>query len=334
MRFSIHASARTLADAVKRAQLAEELGFEAIFFAESAIDVPDAFQLMAVCARETKRLLLGNGVTNMIYRDPFSLANAAATLNEIADGRAILGLATGDGAAYSLGRSATPVAEFEKGLATIRALLQQGSVRVPRGKELRKDVSVTLPIGKLPVPVYVSAEGPRVLRVSGKLADGVILGTGFDIAVLEWARARIAEGAKEASRSPSEVEILVAGMFFIDDDGERARNSVRSRLANRAHHNFRFTFETVPPAELSGVKRFMEAFDMSKLLEEKVAPEFVTPYLLKRFSIAGTPEECAARVRELEKAGVQRLMLTPPEKVFTQMMEAWAKEVSPRVSAG
>lgn len=116
-------------------------------------------------------------------------------------------------------------------------------------------------------------------------------------------------------------------MIFVDKDGDRARALVRPRLANRAHHNFRFTFETVPPEELAGVKRFMTAFDITKPLEERIDPSLITDYLARRFSIAGTAQECVGRVKELEKAGVSRLLLTPPERSYNEMMEAWAREV-------
>lgn len=332
MRFSIHNHTRTLAEAVQRAQHVERLGFDGIFFADGAIGLPDAFLLLATCARETKRLQIGNAVTNMIYRHPYTLATSAATLNEIAGGRAVLGLATGDGAAYGLGRKATPVAEFEAGLRTIRTLVNGGSIAIPSGMELKREIKVALEIDRLPVPIYISAEGPRMLRLCGRLADGVILGTGFDLRVLEWARARIAEGAREEQRDVADVAVVVAGMFCMDDDGERARATVRDRLANRAHHNFRFTYETVPPEELAGVKRFMAAFDMSKALEEKVDPAVVNDYLTQRFAIAGTPAECIERVSALERAGVTHLMITAPDRLFMPMTEAWAKHVLPRFS--
>jgi len=188
---------------------------------------------------------------------------------------------------------------------------------------------VKLRIGLLPVPIYVSAEGPRTLRVAGKVADGVILGNGFDLRVLQWAREHIQQGAQEAGRAASSIDVMAAGMICVDKDGRRARDLVRRRLANRAHHNFRFTLETVPPEELPGVKRFMEAFDISKPIEERVDPGLVTDYLVQRFSIAGTPEECVARVKELEQAGVNRVMLTPPNAIYDEVMEVWAKEVMP-----
>ncbi len=321
VRFSIHTSIRKVSQALDYCRQAEALGYEAMFIADSQMNCLDPFQALALCARETKRLRLGTAVTNMVYRDPPVLAGSAATLNEISEGRAILGLGTGDGPVYTLGRKPTPMAKFEEGLATMRTLLQRKPADFPAGK-------VALQIGRVPVPMYVSAEGPKGLQVAGKFADGVILGGGVDLRVLEWAKRKIAAGAAEAGRSPADIELVAACMICIDRDGERARSVVRTRLANRAHHNFRFTLETVPPEELAALKVFMEHFDDSKPLEEKVDPKYVSDYLVNRFSIAGTPEECVARVKRLEQAGIRRILVTPPGRVYKETVEAWARQVA------
>lgn len=328
MNFCLHGSARNIRDAVERAKRAEALGFEAIFFADSHMNNVDPYQLMAICATQTKKIRFGTAVTNMVYRDPTVTANSFATLNEISQGRAIVGLGTGDGPVYSLGRTATKLVDFEKGLRTIRDLLHGRGVEVPTGKE-RAGGTVMLKAGKRPVAIYISAEGPKTLRVAGRTCDGVILGTGFDLDVLEWARARIAEGAKESARSVSEIDIMPAGMIVVDDDGDLARKRVRSRMANRAHHNFRFTMETVPQNEAEGIEKFMEHFDISKPIEERIDPEFVTEYLLERFTIAGTPDECIAKVKRLEAEGIQRILLTPPNTIYNEVMEAWGRQVIP-----
>lgn len=330
MEFNLHGSARTIAQALERARAAEAAGFDGLFFADSQLNSLDPFQVLALCAVETKRLRLGTAVSNMVYRDPSVLANSAATINEISRGRAVLGLGTGDGPVYSLGRSATKLAEFERGLQTIRDLLRGKSIFVTGGKE-RAEGKVNLRVGKLPVPVYISAEGPRSLRVAGRAADGVILGTGFDVKVLDWARERITEGAREAGRDPAEIDVMPAGIICVDDDSAKARRLVRSRLANRAHHNFRFTLETVPPDQIAGVKRFMAGFDISKPIEERIDPDLITDYLIRRFTIAGTPAECVERVRELAAAGVKRLLLTPPEAIYHQVLEAWGSKVIPHL---
>lgn len=326
MNFCLHGSARTVSEAVDRAKRAEALGFEAIFFADSQMNNVDPYQALALCAVNTKSIRFGTAVTNMVYRDPSITANSFATLNEISQGRAIVGLGTGDGPVYSLGRTATKLADFERGLRVIRDLLHDRGIDVAQSKE-RAGGNVRLKAGKRPVPIYISAEGPKTLRVAGRSCDGVILGTGFDKQVTDWARARIAEGARDEGRTLGEIDIMPAGMIVVDDDGDLARRRVRSRMANRAHHNFRFTKETVPEGEAAAVQRFMDNFDISKSIEERVDPEYVTDYLLERFTIAGTPAQCIAKVKKLEADGIERILLTPPNAIYDQVMEAWGKRV-------
>ena len=329
MNFCLHGSARTVKEAVERAQRAEALGFEAIFFADSQMNNVDPYQAMAMCAIHTKTIRLGTAVTNMVYRDPTITACSYATLNEISNGRAIIGMGTGDGPVYSLGRTATKLVEFEKGLRVIRDLMHDRGVDVPRSKE-RAGGNVKLKAGNRPVPIYISAEGPKTLRVAGRTCDGVILGTGFDRQVTDWARRQVATGAKDEGRKPEEIDLMPAGMIAVDEDGDLARHRVRSRMANRAHHNFRFTMETVPEGEAAGVKQFMDNFDISKSIEERIDPDFVTDYLLERFTIAGTPAECVAKVKRLEADGVKRILLTPPNAIYDQVMELWGKRVIQR----
>ena len=331
IKFCLHGSARTVREAVDRAKRAEALGFEGVFFADSQMNNADCFQVMAMCAVNTKTIRLGTAVTNMVYRDPTILANSFATVNEISDGRAIAGLGTGDGPIYSLGRTATKLVEFEKGLAAMQDLLHGRGIEVAKGKE-RQAGRVTLKAGKHPVPIYVSAEGPKTLRVAGRVCDGVILGTGFDLDVLEWAKARLGEGLRDTGRAATAMDIMPAGMIVVDADGDLARKRVRVRMANRAHHNFRFTMETVPEQEVAGIKKFMAGFDISKPIEERVDPDLVTDYLLQRFTIAGTAQECIDRVKVLKAQGIKRLLLTPPNAIYDDVMQRWGEQVIPHCS--
>jgi 5,10-methylenetetrahydromethanopterin reductase len=320
---SIHGGIKNIDEIHKRARRAEELGYDGIFLGESHLSSIDSFQTLASCAMITRRLLLGIAVTNIVFRHPTVIAGAAASLNEISKGRAIMGLGTGDGPVYSQGLKATPLKEFEKGVKLIRRLVRGENALFPTG-EIGLGFTLTTP-----APIYVSAEGPKGLQLAGRCADGVILGTGFDLRVCAWARQKIREGCAEEQRGQGEVSIIAAGMLCVRDDGNEARKIVRNRLANRAHHNFRFTLETVPPEELEGVKRFMDGFDVMKPMEDRVDPDLVTPYLIRRFSIAGTPEECIERLEELKAAGVRHLMLTPARKVYPETVESFATKVIP-----
>src|SRR5262249_59969385 len=124
--------------------------------------------------------------------------------------------------------------ECEQGLRVIRDLLHDRGVEVPKTRERASSGRVTLKIGRRPVPIYISAEGPKTLRIAGRVCDGVILGTGFDFDVMEWAQARILEGAKEMGRAISEIDGMPAGMICVDDDWERAAERVRSSMAHPA----------------------------------------------------------------------------------------------------
>lgn len=319
---SVHGGVKNIDEIHRRARRAEELGYDGIFLGESHLSSIDSFQTLASCAMITQRVLLGIAVTNMVFRHPTVLAGTAASLNEISKGRAILGLGTGDGPVYSQGLKATPIKQFEEGVRMIRQLVQGNALKFPPG-------NIGISFNLRPVPIYVSAEGPKGLELAGRSADGVILGTGFDLRVYDWAKQKIRNGAAEAGRRENDIAIIAAGMLCVRDDGDEARKIVRNRIANRAHHNFRFTFETVPPEELDGVKRFVAGFDVMKPMEDRVDPDLVNDYLVRRFSIAGTPKECIERIEELKAAGVEHLMLTPSRKVYHESVEAFAAKVIP-----
>ena len=119
-----------------------------------------------------------------------------------------------------MGRKATRLKEFEEGVRTIREVLQGGELVTPNSR-------VRVNYRLLPTPVYLSMEGPKGLRLAGRVADGVFLGSGVEPRAVSWALARIAEGAAEAGRAPDEIAALAAGMVCIKEDGDEARQIVR-----------------------------------------------------------------------------------------------------------
>src|ERR687895_804930 len=196
---SVHGGVKNVDEIHKRARRAEELSYDGIFLGESQLSSIDSFQTLASCAMITRRLLLGIAVANIVFRRPTVIAGAAASLNEISKGRAIMGLGTGDGPVYTQGLKATPMKEFEAGVKLIRHLVQGNEANFFTG-----NVGIGFTIHK-PAPIYVSAEGPKGLQLAGRSADGVILGTGFDLRVLDWAKNKIREGTDSAGRKETDV---------------------------------------------------------------------------------------------------------------------------------
>ena len=156
LEFSVHSpngGMKEVSRIRERVVRAEQLGFEGVYLGSSQLSTPEPFQVLACCAVATSRIKLGTAVTNMVYQEPTVLAGSAATLSEISDGRAVLGLGTGDGPVYAMGRKATRLKEFEEGIRTIRVLLQGGVLETPTSR-------VRVNYRLVPAPVYLSMEGP------------------------------------------------------------------------------------------------------------------------------------------------------------------------------
>lgn len=326
MQFSLHASTTSAETYFSRVKMAEDLGYAGIYIGEGQFDILNPFQLIAAAGLKSDRIALGTATTNVVFRHPTLLAGEAGTANQMTGGRFVLGIATGDSAIYQLGRKPTTIAEMEEATRTIRTLLSGEALETPVGP-----VPLRFPTGGTVPPIYFAVEGPKGQRAAGRVADGVMMGNGFDLDVIEAVRARVTEGAEEVGRDPGDVDLMAAGIIYVSDDGEDARTRARRRLANRAHHNFRLSLDSVPEGEREAVQRFMDAFDISKPLEERVPAELVSDYLVQRFTIAGTPQECIDRVKVLRDNGIENFLLTPPEYAWEEVTERWAEQVMPHV---
>ena len=124
------------------------------------------------------------------------------------------------------------------------------------------------------------------------------------------------------------MDIIFGAVVSVDRDGHAAREKVRPRVANRAHHNFRMTLESVPDANKPEIQNLLDNFDVSNWRSPKHIP-LITDYILDRFTITGTPEDCIKRIREIEGFGVKSIMIDPPSQDFDESLELFAKEVMP-----
>jgi alkanesulfonate monooxygenase SsuD/methylene tetrahydromethanopterin reductase-like flavin-dependent oxidoreductase (luciferase family) len=111
----------------RMAELAKEAeagGFEHIWFGDSQMVYRDPYVSMALCALNTSKVKLGTAVTNPYTRDPSVTANSILTAYEVAPGRIILGIGTGDSAVRCIDSKPRPVKEVESAVNTIRNLVE------------------------------------------------------------------------------------------------------------------------------------------------------------------------------------------------------------------
>ncbi len=237
---------------------AEDLGFDPLLFSDtvslSHFRILDPLPLMTLAAQATKKAAVGTCVTNPTTRHLTVTANAFATVDHIAGGRTILGIGSGDTALYLLGKKFVNLAGMRETLTVLRALLDGRPVTF-EGQELRSTWE------KPDLPIFLAADGPKMLALGGELADGLIVGAGLSKEVIDWVRERVGEGEARAGREKGSVPIWVDGIVNFGEDREAVRNATRPRMCTRANHNFRVAYNAVPDEHLEEVKNFRENYN-------------------------------------------------------------------------
>lgn len=200
------------------ARLGESRAYEAVFLPEIA--GRDTLVTLGLLTADTERLRLATGVVPMDARSPMLTAMAAAAVQERSGGRLILGLGTGAAVPGALGR-------LRELVGTLRRLLA-GERVVVEGRALQLSL-----VPEAPVPIWLSALGPRAVRLAGELADGVLLNWCTPERVAS-AVAQLREGAEEAGRDPEDVAVGVYVRANLGDDEEAAMRSMRIAAAEYA----------------------------------------------------------------------------------------------------
>jgi 5,10-methylenetetrahydromethanopterin reductase len=195
---------------------AETAGYTALFLPE--ILARDAFVTLGGLAGETRDLALGTGVVPMGSRTPLLCAMAAATVHERSGGRLVLGVGTG-----GAGRGALD--ELRSYVTVVRSLLEGGSA--DRGG---RAVRLGLDPGSR-VPIWISALGPRAMRLAGEVADGVLLNWCPPERVTT-AREQVAEGARAAGRDPAVVTVGVYVRTWAGEESERDEALLAAKRAS------------------------------------------------------------------------------------------------------
>lgn len=301
-------------EAVRYAQLVEDLGFDAMWAIDSQQLYTELYTTLTACAHATEELELAPGITNPVSRHPSVTASAMATLDQVADGRASLGIGAGDSAVYSIGKSPTTVAELHETTATIQSLFAGETV------EFDGEPFALEPCER-PVDVYVAAEGPKTLRMAGAVGDGVIFGGGPKPETVQGLGIEnIRAGAEEAGRDPDDLRLVALTPACVAESQSAAVEQLRPVIEPIAWHNFSFSVEEAPAHLQDDLQRLADAHDMQEHGKEEAdaiqgISDEVWEYLGDRFAVAGPPEACRARLRRLDELGVDHVMcLFPPDR--------------------
>jgi 5,10-methylenetetrahydromethanopterin reductase len=280
---------------VDLAERAEDAGYDAVF-TSCHYNNRDPFQALARIAKRTDGVALGPGVANPYETHPVALAARVATLDEGSGGRAICGIGAGDRStlrALDVTRDA-PLNRVRETMEVARALW--------RGEQVTHDGTFAATDAALnfaervrdDLPVYVGGQGPDMLRMAAKHADGALI-NGSHPDDLAWAAERIAEGRAARTKNAGPFRALAYASVSVAADAEAARSAARPPVS------FIAGSAAAPVLERHGIDReraaaIGEAIETGRFTD---AFDAVTPAMVDAFAAAGTVDTVADRLASL-----------------------------------
>ncbi len=319
---------------------AERLGWDYAFVPDSQLRRHDTYILLAFAARATSHIRLGPLLANPVTRHPTVTASSIATVDAVAEGRAFLGLGIGDTAVRLAGLRPARVATLAAATRTIRALLRGEPVEVGAEGPAR------LPHAR-PVPVWVAAAGPRMLRAAGAVADGVFIRAGTHPAVLRAAVDAVRAGASDAGRPPEDVRLGLVLHTVLDDDPGRALLIGKSMAAGYFEYSPHL-FATAglgwdgPDVHELQPRVHPDFHHHPDLVESGRIVDFLPSAVADAFCLRGTTVQVAEQLTALLSLGIDFDIVVPHpvpnppppgEQAGPSYMERIAREVMPAVTA-
>jgi 5,10-methylenetetrahydromethanopterin reductase len=306
---------------VSGAVTADESGFDELWLAEDYFFTGGISAASLVLAA-TRRVRVGLGIVSAVVRHPAVLAMEVATMSRVHPGRLIAGLGLGvPGWIRQMGiYPPSALAAMREAVTGVRRLLA-GEELTEEGRVFSFDgVALTYP-EQSPTPLHMGVSGPKMLHLSGEIADGTIMSVASSHEYVQFARERIDAGRAAAGRTDDH-RLTVFALYSVDDDRAAAREAVRAPLA---------FYKSNGPNTLTDVH------GSSELLADMIARGGYETILAEMpdswiddLAIAGTPEECAAKIRSYHEVGADSVALFPmPVERVDQLMRLTADEVLP-----
>jgi 5,10-methylenetetrahydromethanopterin reductase len=291
-------------------KLAEDSKFDFVWITDH-YNNRNVYSILTILAMKTNTIKVGTGVTNPYHINPAVTASAIATINEISNGRAVLGIGAGDKVTFDrIGIS------WEKPLARMRE-----AVEIIRGLHSGKPVNYDGKIFKFNgarmdfktgyIPIYIGAQGPKMLQLAAELGDGVLINASHP-KDFEVAKENIDAGLSKAGKDRSAFDTVAYASMSVDKDRDKARNAAKIVVA----------FIVAGSPDVIFERHGISAEDVQKVRDALNAAftkgdwpgvgKAVTDEMVDTFSISGTPDDVVERINELSKAGVTQVVAGSP----------------------
>jgi len=310
---------------VSLAKMAEDAGFKYVWTFDSHVLWKEPYPMLTLLAANTAKVRLGTMVTNPAVRDLTVTASLFATLNLISGGRMDMGIGRGDSSRRVLGHRPTTVADLRRAVQLIRALASGKEVELEGQKIQLKWAS-----GEL--PVWVAGYGPKVLAMTGEVAEGLILQIA-DPFLIRWFTGVAREGAQKTGRKRSDIKVMAAAPAWVSDNLAKGRAQVRwfpAMVGNHVADLLERYHRGELPQELTDYIRGRKGYDYQEHADKDAHHlGFIADEVIDRFTIVGPPEAHRQKLQELIEAGVDQFNIYLMSGEEERQLELYGKEIVP-----
>jgi probable F420-dependent oxidoreductase len=310
-------------------KLSEKHGFEYAWTYDSHILWQESYATLPIVADHTERIKLGHFVTNPGIRDATVTASWYATMQDLSNGRMVMGIGRGDSSRRVVGLKPVRVAEFEARCAMMKELMNGRKVAWNE-----KELELTWVRDELPdVEMWIAGYGPKALAVAGRVGDGVIIQLA-DPQIIQWIMDTARKSAEEAGRDPSALKCIVGAPSKVTDDLPTAREEVRWFPAMVSNHVMdlieKYGFDSEIPEALTEYVKARKFYDYKDHSRVGAAHgEFVTDEICDRFTVIGNVAQCIEKLRELESVGVDQFNIYLMTHGQEETLKAYGDEIIP-----
>jgi 5,10-methylenetetrahydromethanopterin reductase len=288
------------------AQKADELGAKSIWIGEDIGIGQEVFSLTASTLLQSNKVRVGTGIVPMSVHNISTLVRASLSLHDIAKGRFVLG--TGIGGLQDLHRLGIkltkPVTALREAVGAFRKLWV-GETVTAKNQLFHLDNYSLRSTKDVQIPIFLGVRGPQMLRLSGEVADGVILSGPPDY--LKYAVKEIDQAAEKAGRAPEEIE-KVAWLPTIP-----TFKGGKERLAKKV---VAIVVADMPKPVIDMLSINSEKIDRLKDAVAKGGPKSGIPLvdneMMDTFTISGDCNHMVDMFENIVAMGVTEVVLGPP----------------------
>jgi 5,10-methylenetetrahydromethanopterin reductase len=289
---------------VAHARRAEELGFGSFWVPEDPF-YRGAFTVASAIACRTSKIRIGLGIVNPYLRHPALTAMEFAALDEVSDGRGILGIGAGlkDWIEGRLRIPYTrPSTAMRECIEIVRRLFRGEEVTYPGRVFQTERIKLSFKPVRTEIPVYLGVLGPKNCELSGAAADGLLLSVMSSPAYVKFAMEHVRRGLEKSGRDARTFGVSAYILSSISEDERAARDRLRPIVAILI--SLMAPQPTTPIFAAAGlpadtIRAFGESFARGK-----VPADMVTDSMIDTFTIAGSPARCRENLARLVEAGV------------------------------